>query len=229
MLLPTASHCKWIISVKTKEVFRRSFDFYQPTRWTGHLLKQVLRRSYYLQKILAPRYTLQGDFDFLADAFFSISLGTKGPEQKPTIVHFNTQGCIEAYSKMGHNPKTCALVENEYKTLLFLEDKKTTFSIPRILSYQKKGGYIILKQSTEADLKPIPPKLTPELAAIAHEIKNILPSGDYNHGDFAPWNIKQAGDGHYFVFDWEYAGCDSSKDDIVDMENKIKTLVLRQA
>ena len=208
VILPHRVHPKWIISLENKEIYRQSFAFYQPMRINGFLLKYLLQNAYHFLKFFnRNKITIQRISEFLPEdiSSFSISLGTQGPTQKPTIALFK-EGAIYAYAKVGHNDITKRLVKNEYETLMMLQKFNFSFDVPLVISYSETDTYNVLIQSTKENLIPIGTTLTDELVTIAREIKSLSKNMPFSHGDFAPWNIKKQQNGRYFIFDWELSG-----------------------
>lgn len=208
IILPTKNKPKWIISLKNKNIYQKSFEFYQPNRWTGYLLKFLLKNSYLIQKYFNKnKVDIINLFQFIDSEDASVSLGTLSKEQKPTIIIFKHNE-IFAYAKIGHNTMTRKFVKNEYNTLQELNLKKLSFLIPHVISYKEDMVFNILTQSTLPGLRPIKPKITSDIIKLALEIEALADSKElvFCHGDFSPWNIKYSkNENKYFVFDWEKA------------------------
>jgi tRNA A-37 threonylcarbamoyl transferase component Bud32 len=230
VLLPRARNPRWAITLDNSDVYRRSFDLYQPAIWSGKLLKWVLKNLYWYFKCFGKGVSITNIREFIdAEGPYSISfgrsLGRSTDDQKATVLLFRNDQPY-AYAKIGFTQRSRALVDNEARTLSMLSNLKLGFQVPQVLRYEQREAFNVLTQSTKPHLFPAPVKITPEVIKIVEEISNIESTGDavFSHGDFTPWNMRLTECGDYFVFDWEYAGLREKEYDLKSLRHQIDSV-----
>jgi hypothetical protein len=230
VLLPVAHNYRWAITLDNPIVYKYSLDLYQPGRWSGKLVKWVLKNMYWYFKRFGKRVTIVNIGDFIdTDGPYSISFGRsfgRSPaDQKSTVLLFRNNQPY-AYAKIGWTQRSRTLVDNEARTLSMLNNLKLRFEVPEMLRYEKRKTFTVLTQSTKPHLFAVPLKITPEVIKIVEEISNIESTGDsvFSHGDFTPWNMRITERGNYFVFDWEYAGLREKEYDLRSFRHQIDSV-----
>jgi predicted Ser/Thr protein kinase len=219
ILLPVAKNPRWAITLDNSAVYKYSFDLYQPGIWRGKLLKWVLKNLYWYFKWFGKSVSIMNIGEFIdTDEPYSISFGRsygRSADQKSTVLLFRNNQPY-AYAKIGWTERSRALVDNEARTLSMLNNLNLGFQVPQVLMHEKRKAFNVLIQSTKPHLSPVPLKVTSELIKIIEEISNIESNEDnvFSHGDFTPWNMRVTECGHYFVFDWEYAGLQEKQYDL---------------
>ena len=142
----------------------------------------------------------------LPQASFQINCGTKGPDQKLTVIRH--QDSKEEFFKIAYSERGNELVKNEFEILSSLKGK---FNSPLAIDYYMHNEYCYLQtQKIEAEkfkYNQIGIDVFNVLLSISsHEISQVNEFVyAFQHGDFCPWNLLKNG-AVIHVIDWELAG-----------------------
>lgn len=144
----------------------------------------------------------------LENCFFQINVGTKGDEQKMTILAYNNEGRYY-FIKAGETSVAINLIENEANTLSSLP---FTLSTPKVEKFIKNPEFAILVTNVIIADKLTNIKVNDKILSYLFELNSINHSiingyiFCFSHGDCCPWNILKCKDGTIFFVDWELAG-----------------------
>lgn len=140
-------------------------------------------------------------------AYF-FNLGTKGDEQKATVITENIKQNF--FLKFAQSDIAKTLVENEAKTLIKL--RSTKLDTAKLINYGLENNcYIILTEALSAE-KVDATVLNNQIlnyilnVSLAFPLSNEKYIQAFSHGDFCPWNMLQTEDKKLILVDWEKAG-----------------------
>ncbi|MGA2596125.1 MAG: hypothetical protein ABSH09_03835 [Bryobacteraceae bacterium] len=164
---------RFLIPLDRRKTAAASLDIYNPQRPVAKIAKALLRAGLRVgaaQIFLRHRAglgSLAGVQTFLSravaceDVAIAISLGTPGPNQKPTIQIMDRAGVILGYAKAGSSERAIASIQNERQALRTLDSAQfSTAVLPRLLDAGWVKNNYVLVQSP---------------CASAHESRAIVP------------------------------------------------------
>ncbi len=179
-VLPTSSSPRFLVPLEPRQAAGRSLDVYNAQKPFARLCKQLLRaglRAGVAQPLLRDRASLLVRSDIAKesrdlvllrehlgkvlgrdDIAVSVSLGTPGVYQKPALQVMDGAGTILGYAKVGWNPDTIGLVQNEESTLKTLQNAALGAAIvPRVLHAGWWNGFYLLVQEPAVGSSRKPP------------------------------------------------------------------------
>ncbi|KAB1155790.1 phosphotransferase [Flavobacterium luteum] len=194
---------------------KRIYFFYSPfTLITKIFWKLLLNSNFFQSFFTCSQSNLPSSIQTILrlldsnDAKFQIKRGTKGPDQKITLImHANLDKTT--FFKIGNTNRGIELIKNEYSILKELEGK---FNAPHIINYYKKDEFLFMETDYIAAPKV---KSTAINECISKYILSIasykLNSNEtyiksFNHGDCCPWNLLYLEHNKVLLIDWELAG-----------------------
>jgi len=137
---------RFLIPLDRRKTAAASLDIYNPQRPIAKIAKALLRAGLRVgaaQIFLRHRAglgSLAGVRTFLSravdceDIAIAVSLGTPGPNQKPTIQIMDRAGAILGYAKAGRSERAIASIQSEEQALRTLESTRfSTAVLPRLL------------------------------------------------------------------------------------------------
>jgi len=152
---------RFMIPLDRRKTAAASLDIYNPQRRIAKIAKALLRvglRSGVAQIFLRHRAgwgSLAGVRTFLIravaceDIAIAVSLGTPGPNQKPTIQIMDRAGRILGYAKAGRSERAIASIQGEEQALRRLETAQfSTAVLPRLLDAGWADDNYVLVQSS---------------------------------------------------------------------------------
>jgi hypothetical protein len=167
-ILPSAKNPRFLIPLGNCRAAAASMAIYNAQRPIARLVKRLLTwglRTGLAQPILRHRVKLpNGTLREIAgpavgydDVSIAVSLGTRGPNQKPALQIMDRDGRVLAYAKIGWNNRTIASIRNEEEALRGLEAERfQTAVVPYVLhagELPENGNYMLV-QSTATELRP---------------------------------------------------------------------------
>lgn len=200
---------------KSYEVFK---SFYKVYTLGGGILwyiwyKVPLVRSFFQIKDLSkyiPDFILNRYF--ADDTILAFNRGSKGLEQKLTIIGLNKSSGQDFFIKYGESEIACKNINNEAEILTKI---RSLDFVPQLLNVSIGSGYALIETSIIKGDRYNNTVFNRELKDILFRISEIK-IGKYEdnyfnvkqifaHGDFCPWNLMIYREKIY-VFDWELAG-----------------------
>lgn len=160
-ILPGESDPRFLIPLDMRETAAASLAIYNPQRRIAKFAKSILRIGLRLG-IAQPLLRCRGGLGSLAkvqpflsravgcgDIRLAVSLGTPGPNQKPTVQIMDRQGAVLGYAKVGRHARAIASIRDEQQALRTLASASfSTAVIPRLLDSGWIGSNYVLVQST---------------------------------------------------------------------------------
>jgi thymidylate kinase len=164
-IVPRASAPRLLIPLKTRKTAANSLGVYNPlrpaARWSTRLLKAALGAGL-AQPLLRDRALLHVHLEEHLKWVFgssriasSISIGTPGEQQKPVLQVMDADGRVLGYAKVGWNPQTIRLVQNEEISLRKLKGVRfSTAKIPEVVhAGWWKGNYVLVQRNSGPGLQ----------------------------------------------------------------------------
>lgn len=194
-------------------------SFYQPYTLNGRILWTIwltfpLIKYFFsttkAEKIL-PINQLQQHLP--ANSIIAFNRGTRGEEQKTTILGFNPQTKKEFFIKYAESPMAQANVKNEG---IILSQLKHLDFVPQLQLQVSEKGYTFIQTNTlkgerlsnqtleNNELIQVLIQIGKQKVATDRTYSTVLETC-FAHGDFCPWNMMKTR-GKLKVFDWEMAG-----------------------
>ena len=145
-----------------------------------------------------------------SDSILAINAGSRGPEQKITIVGLLRE--TPFFLKYARTETAINLVKNEYKVLneLINED----FS-PALIDHMTGENFFYIKTTLINGRRISDDVINYDIICLIKTISSLNVKGckqsetnletSFAHGDFCPWNLMHS-TGRLMAFDWEMAG-----------------------
>src|SRR5690606_12009064 len=196
--------------------FKRYRGFYTPYSIESKFFWFLFRNSNYLRlffkvnqnKIPLPVATIKR-MTGLEESEPFFNLGTKGIEQKATIVV--NDGNNKRFLKFAERALSRKLVINEAEVLLGLE-KQSVIKTAKVISFVNDPNFICLTTELIVGEKFKLTKLNNRVFGLLSVLPSIYPNKDngtievFSHGDFCPWNILIDKQQDIVLIDWEMSG-----------------------
>lgn len=193
-------------------------SFYQPYTFAGSVLWFVwkntsLLRSLCKEDAIDTLLPIDRFKKYLpSEVLMAINRGTKGVEQKMTILACDLTNGEECFMKYAESKIARKNVDNEGKTLgqlkhlnfipkLYLQVSEKDFSI---IKTNILKGKRLDKQNVDEQVLKVLIELSKQKVKTDRVFDTTLQSC-FAHGDFCPWNM-MLDSGKLNVFDWEMAG-----------------------
>jgi tRNA A-37 threonylcarbamoyl transferase component Bud32 len=198
---------------------RNEFERFQKFYTPYSLKSKLFWRLYKKYRIIRNRFTInEKDIPLpitiikrlinIKEAHYFYNLGSKGKEQKATIVAVGKKQ--EKFLKYAQSSITKELVKNETKILLQLGNHKMVS--PKVLDYGSDSSKAYLITEVIRGRKVTEIELSEKILNLILKITNSFPlrSNGYitafSHGDFCPWNMLAIKNKELVLIDWEMAG-----------------------
>lgn len=144
------------------------------------------------------------------DSVFGINMGTDGPDQKKSILGYDSVTGKEFFAKLSTTERAMALSRNEIKVY---QDLKDTGLVPKLHSFYDAEDFVFMRcecikgkhlhgQIDIHDVLEI--LLLLKQMHYDHDISNTSLNTCFAHMDFCPWNMLDV-NGKLYVVDWEMA------------------------
>lgn len=137
------------------------------------------------------------------------NLGTKGPEQKTTIIADNKKE--KRFLKFAQKKRAIKLVNNEIKTLLELQENHK-LNTAKVIAHESNNDFAYFITDVISGKKYNTTKLNDEVFNCLIKLAKTKPLLDaeiketFSHGDFCPWNIlRDSKTSKLVLIDWEMA------------------------
>jgi len=192
--------------------------FYQPYTLAGTIIWYVWRFIPLLRNISStkkidnfiPKQYLQ---KYVPNGtVMAFNRGTKGIEQKITILGISPSENKPFFIKLAVTPSACENIANEGAVLKQLSHLSF---VPALLQLVVEQDFTLIKTSVitgnRMSIKPIDHALIKILHIIANQdiyTKKSYPTelrSSFAHGDFCPWNMMEEGN-KIKIYDWEMGG-----------------------
>ncbi len=194
-------------------------SFYHPYKFSARILWYIWRnigiiRRYFVEQQpgnILPEKCIRNFVS--ADDLLAYNLGSRGVEQKTTILGINPTTGGEFFIKYGETPVARKNVSNEANILSQLKDLDF---VPHLLLYKFTSEYAFIKTTIlKGDrflIQLEDQQLITVLEKLGHiNVESIIKFGTglqvgFAHGDFCPWNMMKDIAGKILIYDWEMAG-----------------------
>lgn|ERR1035437_6207306 len=195
------------------------YTFYKPYKLTAKLMWKVWRNSplfRYLSHTNQPDkfVPLKHIRKYVSpDSILAFNLGTKGVDQKISILCVDTKTKCPFFLKYATSKVACINVLNE--GIVLQQISKLPF-VPKLkLLLQEEDRFTLIKTSVLKGEKIKYHQLDHNILDLLYTISSLNVKSNRNyvsditscfaHGDFCPWNIL-IDNGNLKIFDWELAG-----------------------
>lgn len=190
-------------------------NFYKPYSLRGYFFWFIYKNFFLYHFFKKKDLNKYFDYDKLLCTVGDISaiafnLGTRGPEQKTTVIVINKQTSF--FIKYGQTNISINNIKNEYVVLKSL----SSFNfVPKVIEFLSDTDSVMLKTSilkgkrlTNLNFTQI---LFDNLIVLSNHTINLPRNEKYKliykfaHGDYCPWNMFLSNN-KIMLFDWEMAG-----------------------
>lgn len=173
--------------------------------WTLMIKKTLFRSFFELSQKNLPHeiITILKAINSQKGDLHQINIGTKGPEQKYSILKHTD--IDTTFYKVGSSEKSKELIQNEYNTLILLNGK---FKSAKVINFEQKDDFLFLETSYIQAEKYSENRITEEIFNLLIEISEYKNEEhedlktSFSHGDFCPWNLL-INNNTIHIIDWE--------------------------
>ncbi len=196
--------------------FKACSKFYKPLKLKSKIVWYIYKKSALVRTLFILREkdiplqidTIKNILN-LENCKLFINLGTKGPEQKATIIAQNSKEAL--FLKFGTKTRAQKLIRNEINTLKQLQENKHLL-IANIISFASNDEFTYLITNVFYGVKCDMLKINNNIYNYLISLTKSLPIKQdesinvFSHGDFCPWNIlTDPATNKLMVIDWEMA------------------------